>query len=617
MAEERQQPPEHVYLDIEHEAHYSETAPLNPSSAGPAALDLSPTAGKIPIWYDLSNVRSYGRFSLLGSLRRLGYALIPSFLTTASATTPSKTGISALDGLRGIACLFVFGEHYVICYQSRATQTWIMRVPFIRLLYYGKASVFLFFVISGYVLSCKPLKLMRAKSYAEFQKSISSSFLRRGMRLYLPCLVASFICCILTTMGAFDHSALIYKQFKEFVFLKERPPPHVSFPEQWKAYWANVEFIFSATIPFDKDTDVLHYHMYDDHQWTIPKEFRSSLAVFALLVTTSRMRSVFRMTTIAAMAIYALNTDRLYTALFFAGMLCAEFDLVRQSYYARARDSLNSLSLPHEKYSSESQTRFHSRLSNRLMHLPDKVYKIMWITLFTLGVYMISSPQEIQTTKNFLPALLESWGVTNIDDKILTYGSILVVWSVATCPSLGPLFNNPFVAYLGKISYALYLVHGTVIKSIGYNVLPWTLRMATGVSPSVDMNLEWWQTVPDGRKVVAYLLGLSIVGTTCFWLSDLFWRFVDIPCVNFARSVEVWITKGADAEGHNNNNNNTAYGRRATISSAVQMLGPSASANANPSSSHGGSSERFVNTGAPGELGLAIMQKGQSPKRRD
>jgi len=608
MAEERQQPPEHVYLDIEHEAHYSETAPLNPASAGPA-LDLSPTAGKIPIWYDLSNVRSYGRFSVLGSLRRLGYALIPSFLTTPAATTPSKTGISALDGLRGIACLFVFGEHYVICYQSRETQVWIMRVPFIRLLYYGKAAVFLFFVISGYVLSCKPLKLIRARSYPEFQKSISSSFLRRGMRLYLPCLIAAFIAFILTTMGTFDHSALIYKHFKEFVFLKERPPPHVSLSEQWKAYIANVEFIFSATIPFDKDTDVLHYHMYDDHQWTIPKEFRSSMAVFVLLVTTSRMRSAFRMTTVAAMVAYAINTDRLYTALFFAGMLCAEIDLVRQAYYARAKESL---SLPHEKYPSET-TRFHSsssRLSSRLMHLPDKVYKTMWITLFTLGVYMISSPQEIQTTKNFLPSLLERWGVTgNIDDKILTWGSILVVWSVATCPSLGPLFNNPFVAYLGKISYALYLVHGTVIKSIGYNVLPWTLRMATGTSGDVTMDLEWWQTVPDSRKVLAYLFGLSIVGTTCFWLSDLFWRFVDVPCVNFARTVEVWITKGADADD-NNNHNTTVYGRRAT-NSAVQLASASA-----PPHSHGGSGERFANTGGAGELG-PIMQKGQSPKRRD
>ncbi len=609
MAEGRQQPPEHVYLDIEHEAHYSETAPLNPSSAGPA-LDLSPTTGKIPIWYDLSNVRSYGRFSVLGSLRRLGYALIPSFLTTPSATMPSKSGISALDGLRGIACLFVFGEHYVICYQSRATQVWIMRVPFIRLLYYGKAAVFLFFVISGYVLSCKPLKLIRAKSYPAFQKSISSSFLRRGMRLYLPCLIASFIACILTIMGAFDHSTLIYKHFKEFVFLKERPPPHVSLSEQWKAYTANVEFIFSATIPFDKDTDVLHYHMYDDHQWTIPKEFRSSMAVFVLLVTTSRMRSAFRMMTVAAMTVYAINTGRLYTALFFAGVLCAELDLVRQAYYARAKDF--PLSLPHEKYSSET-TRFHSsassRLIGRLMHLPNKVYKIMWITLFTLGVYMISSPQEIQTTKNFLPALLESWGVTgNIDDKILTWGSILVVWSVATCPSLGPLFNNPFVAYLGKISYALYLVHGTVIKSIGYDVLPWTLRMATGTPKSVEMNLEWWQTVPDSRKVLAYLLGLSIVGTTCFWLSDLFWRFVDVPCVNFARTVEVWLTKGADAD----NNDNMMYGRRST-SSGVHLQPASASA----TPSHGSSSERFANPGGAGELGLAIMQKGQSPKRRD
>ncbi|KAL6241412.1 hypothetical protein RBB50_011676 [Rhinocladiella similis] len=529
MADQQHQQSQHGGLDIDHEAHYSEkAAPLSPLLVG-QAHDLSSTVEKVPVWYGLSNVRSYGRFNPLSSFKRLMYALIPSFITTSSATTPSKSGISALDGLRGIACLFVFGEHYVICYQSRETQVWIMRVPFIRLIYYGKAAVFLFFVISGYVLSVKPLRLIRSKSYLEFQKTISSSFLRRAIRLYLPCLIASFIACNLTSLGFFDNASVVYKHFSEFIFLKERPPPRVSVASQWRGYLSNVEFIFSGTIPYDKDTNVLNYHSYDDHQWTIPKEFQSSMAVFALLVTTSRMRPFFRMSTIFSLAVYAGWTARLYTALFFAGMLCAETDLIRAAYYAD------------HAHHGGGRSGLH-----KLMHLPDAWYKCMWISFFTIGVWMISSPQEIQRTPNYLPALLTRWGIWWVDDKLLTFGSILVVWSVATCPSLGPLFNNPFVAYLGKISYALYLVHGTVIKSIGYNILPRTLRFATGAAADLELTAEWWSTVSDSSKVIAYLLGLSCVGTVCFWMSDLFWRFVDIPCVNFARAVENCLTRGAD-----------------------------------------------------------------------
>ncbi|KIW16072.1 hypothetical protein PV08_06123 [Exophiala spinifera] len=530
MAEKQHQQSQHTGLDVDHEAHYSETAaPLSSLSTG-QVQDLSSTVDKVPVWYGLSQVRCYARFNALSSFKRLMYALIPSFITTSSATTPSKSGISALDGLRGIACLFVFGEHYVICYQSRDTQVWIMRVPFIRLIYYGKAAVFLFFVISGYVLSVKPLKLIRSKSYLEFQKTISSSFLRRAIRLYLPCLIASFIACNLTSLGFFDDASIVYKQLSDFIFLKERPPPHVTLASQWRGYLSNAEFIFSGTIPYDKDTNVLNYLSYDDHQWTIPKEFQSSMAVFALLVTTSRVRTFFRMVIIFSLAVYAGWTFRLYTALFFAGMLCAETDLIRAAYYAD------------HAHHGGSRSGLH-----RLMHLPNAWYKCMWVSFFTVGVWMISSPQEIQQTPNYLPSLLAHWGVWYVDDKLLTFGSILVVWSVATCPSLGPLFNNPFVAYLGKISYALYLVHGTVIKSLGYTILPRTLRLATGAAADVELNAEWWATVSDSSKVTAYLLGLSCVGTVCFWMSDLFWRFVDIPCVNFARAVENCLTRGADS----------------------------------------------------------------------
>lgn len=554
MADQQHQQNDDPYLDVEDES--SENAPLNPGgSASSPGLLVGPTSSlttssspslslKTPIWYEFSTVRrTYGQFDVLGSVKRFFYALIPSWITTHSATTPSKSGISALDGLRGLACLFVFNEHYVICYQSRETQVWLMRVPFIRLLWYGKAAVFLFFVISGYVLSVKPLRLMRSKSYLDFHKTISSSFLRRGMRLYLPCMIVSLLACVLTSMGTFDRASEIYKHYRTFVFLKEQPPPHLAtFREQFAGWLTNVEFIFSGTIPFDKDTDVLHYFMYDDHQWTIPKEFRSSMVVFAVLVTTSRMRSFWRLLTVASLGIYAVQTLRLYTALFMAGIVCAELDLIRQAYYARCKETLPATE---EKFASSSSSS-HYRGLERLMHLPDLFYKVMWITIFTIGVWFISSPQEIQRTKNYLPVLFHNWGVRDIDNTLLLYGSIMVVWSSATCASLGPLFNNPFVAYLGKISYALYLMHGTVIKSLGYRVLPWTLYMATWTPWQEDLDLEWWKTVPDRQKVLAYGLGLCFVATTCFWVSDLFWRFVDIPSVSFARQVESWVTKGAD-----------------------------------------------------------------------
>lgn len=482
----------------------------------------------------------------MGLLGRFLHALIPSWITNPAATKPSKSGIASLDGLRGLACLIVFNEHYVICYQSRDTQVWFMRVPFIRLLYYGKASVFIFFAISGYVLSYKPLRLMRTHSWLDFQKTMSSSFLRRGIRLYLPCLIVSFIVMLLTMWGFFDRSMDVFNTFKEFIFLKETPPPHLSASELWFGWRVNAEFIFSATIPFDKETNVLAYFNFDEHQWTIPQEFRCSMLVFGLLVATSRMRPLLRQLTIASFAFYAFYTWRFYPALFFFGMLFAELDLARQAYYARFE---NTHLLPESSLMEKHASRRTPRGLQRLLHPPAFLARAMWVTAFILGLWFISSPQEIQMTPNYLPQVFASWGVEDVDDTLLIIGALPVVWSVANCSSLAILFNNPVVSYLGKISYALYLVHGTVIKSLGYNILPWTFAKATGAPREyIELDPNWWLTVTDSQKVTAYLMGLTFVATTCFWLSDLFWRYVDIPSVTLARRIEDWLTKGADED---------------------------------------------------------------------
>ncbi|EXJ70472.1 uncharacterized protein A1O5_06541 [Cladophialophora psammophila CBS 110553] len=138
---------------------------------------------------------------------------------------------------------------------------------------------------------------------------------------------------------------------------------------------------------------------------------------------------------------------------------------------------------------------------------------------------MISSPQEIQQTPNYLQTPLCSWGIQGPDNSVLLTGSILVAWSVATRSSLYPIFNNPVSTYVGKISYPLYLVRGMMIKYLGYNLLPGTLRVATGTSEYVELDLEWWGRVADWQKPIAYMLGLCFVVPACFLLADLFWRF--------------------------------------------------------------------------------------------
>ncbi|MFB8791494.1 MAG: acyltransferase [Potamolinea sp.] len=89
---------------------------------------------------------------------------------------PSKNiHVKALDGWRGVACLFVFFTH-------SGVNLHVFNIPI-----YGAVGVHLFFVLSGYLLY-KPfiIKLLEQNTFPSFSKF----YIRRFLRIYPPYLLA-------------------------------------------------------------------------------------------------------------------------------------------------------------------------------------------------------------------------------------------------------------------------------------------------------------------------------------------------------------------------------------------------------------------------------------------
>jgi hypothetical protein len=141
--------------------------------------------------------------------------LVPSFLQGRHAREqirPAKLSPTAyLDGMRGLAALFVFFCHYF--YQAFViAESWgcgdtnyqILKLPFLRLWYQGPAAVCVFFVISGYALSYRPMKLIRSRSYSDLATTMSSLIFRRGIRLYLPTAISTLMIICLLRIGAYE-----------------------------------------------------------------------------------------------------------------------------------------------------------------------------------------------------------------------------------------------------------------------------------------------------------------------------------------------------------------------------------------------------------------------------
>lgn len=135
--------------------------------------------------------------------------LLPAWWNWTSSPPPKLHLTSWLDGLRGVAALFVFIHHSSQIYLrglrpgygSSPEAYHILQLPVLRIVFSGGAMVAIFFVISGYVLSTKPLLLARQGRHLELFENLASSAFRRGPRLITSYIVSTFLTAMLAMTG--------------------------------------------------------------------------------------------------------------------------------------------------------------------------------------------------------------------------------------------------------------------------------------------------------------------------------------------------------------------------------------------------------------------------------
>lgn len=460
-------------------------------------------------------------------LRLVGLSLLPSFIFQRIAGRKSEAknsqNIASLDGLRGIACLLVFNQHFSYNYSQaflegwngQEDRQWIIQLPIIRILWSGNAMVAIFFVISGYVLSYKPLRQMHSDPDRAF-RTINSAIVRRGIRLYLPSFIAIFMCMLFVQAGAFERGREAYKDEWSLLSSNEELPHRFdTFSEQFWHWWETA--VMKMLYPWTwQDT----WQNYDPHLWTIPTEFRCSMLLFLIQCGVARLRLAFRVGVLGLLFCYAAYTDAEQIALFLVGMLMAQIDVVIMS---RA----NTRQLSPSPLCKDTATPTNLRK------------RIFWITIFTAGLYLACTPSvnSADSTGYFylVTELVPTW-YTNGNYFFQSIGAILLVSSASHSEDIKPFFTNPFAQYLGKISYALYIVHGNILRSVLYGIMP-TIWKVCG------LGMEEVEEESSLRFGLAWVMGACVTVPLVFWAADLFWSWVDGPCVRFARWVEGRISR--------------------------------------------------------------------------
>jgi peptidoglycan/LPS O-acetylase OafA/YrhL len=419
---------------------------------------------------------------------------------------------SYLDGLRGFAAFLVYLQHHQVWARVAISagrifenaygyegQYYFACLPFIRLFFTGgHIAVSVFFVISGHVLSAKPLALIHAGELVKLEDSLASAMFRRWLRLFIPALCTTFI--YMTSWHLFG----IWTAY----------PEHQSTyrDELWNWYiqFKGFSWIFRG--------GKFLWLAYNFHLWSIPVEFRGSIVIFTSLLAFSRCTRNARLLCQVGLIIYFMYiVEGTLYALFVGGMLLCDLDML-------ARNG----NLP----------KFFSKLE------PYKTR--IFYALFIIGWYLSGVPSFVADHELLRQSPGWKWLYhlrpafdTEEDHKwfYLFWAATFLTASIPRIRWLKYFFETRFCQYLGRISFAFYLIHGPVLWTLAdriYLAVGWSRENnVDGLTDWINIGPLLPKTGPLGLEP-GFLLPHLIILPFTLWLAEMATKLFDRPSIRFA-----------------------------------------------------------------------------------
>lgn len=329
--------------------------------------------------------------------------------------------VAAAEGIRGIACFMVVLSHLSLSFfpylhafdQSRmpahALELWIHHSPF-AFFYSGTAAVYIFFVLSGYVLSYA----LMARGDTLYK--LKSMCFKRYPRLMLPALGS----CLLLWLA--------------FTTLQ----PDGRLLNEWIDVFGNHAGTFGDAL-YDGSIRTFWngYSEYNWALWTMKIELVGSLIIFALVYALHRGWSLWWMTPLAVVVSYALirlvpfNIDNLLP--------------------------LNALDM------FENSLEILSFLFGMLFYCyASKIGFKLALIFLLIGLYFAGVHDD---------SLSYQWLTPWFNDRAYNFLCFLsgpfIVGSILMNEQLSAFFSTRIPVFLGKISFAAYLNHLLIIYVVG------------------------------------------------------------------------------------------------------------------------------------------------------
>ncbi|KAG8162416.1 hypothetical protein KVR01_008181 [Diaporthe batatas] len=365
----------------------------------------------------------------------------------------------------------------------------LLRLPYLRLLFSGPL-VPMFFILSGYILSKKPLHLSGSAivPWEGLTTSLAGSTFRRGLRLFLPPTFSTFGVMLLVRFGLFSFP---------YETMPGRIPDHPDFLDSTaRQLWDWVKFVVTEmTNPWTWTSGHL---IYGPHLWTIPISFQGSLVTYLTCLALLRVKASVRLMLIALVILHAIILGRIYMSLFFGGMLLSGIEVYQ---------------------STSSHLAYIATYTTRL-NTPSRFWTFL---LLVCGGYIGSFPRD-----NHHGQCVS--GYQTICEISTDYhpwhalGAFLIFSAIWRETQVQSYLEAPLLQYFGKISFSLYIIHEPLLHVFGF------------------FTVQFIWNFTGKETILQYQAGLILAMAVNFfvlvWLADLFWRHIEGFCARIASLVE-------------------------------------------------------------------------------
>lgn len=412
------------------------------------------------------------------------------------STAPTEVTQAWANGLRGLAAFCVMIHHSIAVFNLEATMdvadpdgtVHLWQRPILRAAISSNFLVQVFFVLSGYVLSYRPLhRISKSPLKVEsVHSSLASACLRRTFRLLPPPMVAIMISHIILLSGGFDQKRA---KIVGSTWTDDTVPHWVT--TNWREQ--TLESLKSMVVIWYQERTASEY---DAVLWTMPEELKGSMYTYLFLFATSSVKRRFRVMLAVALALVNLFMKNLLLLPFISGILIAELHV------------------------SQSERR-GSQIPRTLIYLG----RLATFLTLMIGLFFGSVPSGKMKLSSWSSLMfrvmsrLYSGNELQVKALYNLMGSTLAVLAISQWPIAKHLLSTRPLQFLGRISFSLYVIHVPLLLSGGISLV-WNLRKA-GVSNtlSVCLMLPFW------------------IGAV-FIVSWVMTKFVDEKAIKFSHTLE-------------------------------------------------------------------------------